>query len=296
MNKSLITQVPKISIFLLPEPAFFQTVIKLYQKILEAQSQNQSLALCTIVNTKGSTPREQGSKMLVYSDGGIFGTIGGGELEKSVIKNALKVIQSGKPELFKHDLLHQHNMCCGGSVEIFIEPIMQKNKLYIFGAGHTGQALASHALSLDFEVVVIDDRKEYLDQILLEGLSKLHLHYSDALPLLPFDEQTYVCIMTYSHPYDRDILSFCIRKPHAYLGMIGSQRKVEITRKMFFEAGIGTIEELNGIDMPMGIDIAAETPDEIAVSILAKMIAVRRTGELSLNRTQMTQKTGIDTD
>jgi len=247
-----------------------------YQKILDAQSRNQKLALCIIVNTKGSTPREAGSKMLVYSDGDIHGSVGGGELEKNVILNALKVIRSGKPELFKHDLLHQHNMCCGGSVDIFIEPIMKKSKLYIFGAGHTGHALARHSLNLDFEVVVIDDRKEYLDQISLEGINKLHLHYESALPLLPMDEQTYICIMTYSHPYDRDILSYCLKKPLAYLGMIGSRRKVEMTKKMFVDAGVGNLKELEKVDMPMGIDIDAETPDEIAISILAKLISVRR--------------------
>ncbi|TAH38987.1 MAG: XdhC family protein [Bacteroidetes bacterium] len=249
---------------------------KFYQKIIDAQKSNLRVALCVIVNTKGSTPREKGAKMLVYSNGEIFGSIGGGELEKAVIANAIRSLKTGQSELFRHDLLHQHNMCCGGSVEIFIEPIMEKDKLYIFGAGHTGHALASHARLLDFEVVIIDDRKEYLDQIDLDGINKLHLHYSQALPLLPMDEQTYICIMTYSHPYDRDILSFCIKKPVAYLGMIGSRRKVEMTKKMFVEAGVGTISELENVDMPMGIDIAAETPDEIAISILAKMISVRR--------------------
>ena len=229
-----------------------------------------------IVNTKGSTPREKGAKMLVYPNGDIFGSIGGGELEKAVIADAVKSLKTGKAELFRHDLLHQHNMCCGGSVDIFIEPVMEKNKLYIFGAGHTGNALARHALSLDFEVVIIDDRKEYLDQIQLEGANKLNLHYDQALPLLPMDEHTYICIMTYSHPYDRDILSFCIKKSVAYLGMIGSRRKVEMTKKMFVDAGVGSKTELEKVDMPMGIDIAAETPDEIAISILAKMISVRR--------------------
>ena len=214
--------------------------------------------------------------MLVYPNGDIFGSIGGGELEKAVIADALKSLKTGRADLFRHDLLHQHNMCCGGSVDIFIEPVMEKNKLYIFGAGHTGNALARHALSLDFEVVIIDDRKEYLDQIQLEGVNKLNLHYEQALPLLPMDEHTYICIMTYSHPYDRDILSFCIKKSVAYLGMIGSRRKVEMTKKIFVDAGVGSETELEKVDMPMGIDIAAETPDEIAISILAKMISVRR--------------------
>jgi xanthine dehydrogenase accessory factor len=233
------------------------------------------VALCVIINTKGSTPREAGAKMLVYADGSIEGTIGGGDLEKKVIANAIETMQNGKPSTFKHDLLHQHNMCCGGSVEIYIEPIMKKNNLYIFGAGHTGHALAQYALQFDFEVFMIDDRKEMMEAISQKEINKLNLHYEQALPLLPFDDKTFIAIMTYSHPYDRDILAFCLKKPHAYLGMIGSRRKVEMTKKMFAEAGVGTMEELETVDMPMGLDIGAEDPDEIAISVLAKLIAVK---------------------
>ena len=164
------------------------------EKISEAQQKNLDLALCVVVNTKGSTPRKAGAKMIVYRDGSISGTIGGGDLEKKVIANALEVFKTRMPSVFKHDLLHQHNMCCGGSVEIYIEPIMKKNKLYIFGAWHTGHALAKYALNFDFEIVIIDDLKEYLDEIELEGVNKLNLHYAQALPVLPFDEHTYITI------------------------------------------------------------------------------------------------------
>jgi xanthine dehydrogenase accessory factor len=248
----------------------------IYQKIAGSQRKGLEVALCIITNTKGSTPRQAGAKMLVYADGKIYGTIGGGDLEKNVTKNALAVLESKTAATFKHDLLHEHNMCCGGSVEVYIEPVLKKNKLYIFGAGHTGHALAKSAVNLNFEVVVIDDRKEYIDEIKEEGINKLNLHYEQALPLLPFDESTFITIMTYSHPYDRDILAYCLNKPFAYLGMIGSRRKVEMTKKMFAQAGIGTLEELEKIDMPMGLDIGAETPEEIAISILAKLVAVRK--------------------
>jgi xanthine dehydrogenase accessory factor len=251
-------------------------VISFYQKILEALQSGISFALCTVVNTKGSTPREAGTKMLVYPDGQIFGSVGGGEVERKVIQDALSVIKNGKAKLFRHDLLHQHNMCCGGTMEIYIDPLMPTERLYIFGAGHTGHALARHATALNFEVVIIDDRKEYLDKIEIDGVNKLHLHYSDALPLLPFNERTYVCIMTYSHPFDRDILAYCMKKTTAYTGMIGSARKVELTRKMFVQSGLGSEEEISRIDMPMGLNISAETPDEIAISILARLIEVRR--------------------
>lgn len=247
----------------------------IFEKIQEARKKNIDVAFCVIVNTKGSTPREAGAKMLVYADGSIYGTIGGGDLEKKVIANAMDVLKKKEPSFFKHDLLHQHNMCCGGSVEIYIEPIMKKNKLYIFGAGHTGHALANYAIHFDFEVVMIDDRKEYLDEIKLEHVNKLNMHYAQALSLLPFDENTFVTIMTYSHPYDRDILAFCLKKPKAYLGMIGSQRKVEMTKKMFEEGMIASKDELDAVDMPMGIDIGAKDPEEIAISILSKLIAVK---------------------
>ncbi|MHB8259066.1 MAG: XdhC family protein [Bacteroidia bacterium] len=248
----------------------------IYDKIQEAVNHGKELVLCIITNTKGSTPRKTGAKMLVYDDGSIYGTIGGGDLEKKVIANALSVLKKKMPETFKHDLLHQHSMCCGGTVEIYLEPIMKKNKLYIFGAGHTGQALARQAVNFNFEVILIDDRKEYIDQCYVEEVNKMNLDFKQALALLPFDANTYICIMTYDHDIDREILSYCIRKEFAYVGMIGSHRKVAVTKKMFIEAGHVSEEEIKRVDMPMGIDILAETPEEIAISILAKLIMERR--------------------
>lgn len=233
-------------------------------------------ALCTIVQTRGSTPRSMGARMLVFADASIRGTIGGGDLEKSVIEEALSVIIKRRPSMYRHDLLHRHNMCCGGSVDIFIEPLMEKERLFIFGAGHTGSALARHAIMLDFEVYVIDDRKDYIDEINIAGVSKLNMHHTQALSVLPFNNRTYIAIMTYSHPNDRDILAYCIHQPYAYLGMIGSERKVEMTKKLFSEGLSVSKDELSNVDMPMGEDIGAETPDEIAISILAKLIRVRR--------------------
>lgn len=246
-----------------------------YEKIVEIEKENKVAALCTIVNTKGSTPRKVGAKMIVFDNGKICGTIGGGELEKGVIKQALEIIKTKQPQVFRHDLLHQHNMCCGGTVELFIEPIMKKNKLYIFGAGHVGKALSHYAKDFEFDVVLIDDRKEYLDEVNEEGINKMNLSHQQALPLLPFDKQTYICIVTYSHPIDREILAYCIKKPYSYLGMIGSDRKVAMTKKMFFEGLDMSVEELEKVDMPMGLFINAETPEEIAISILSKLIEVK---------------------
>lgn len=246
----------------------------IFDQLISAR-EKRKVVLCVVVGTRGSTPRKTGAKMLVYENGDIFGTIGGGDLERAVISNALKQLSKGTPALFRHDLLHQHSMCCGGSVDIYIEPVMKKKRLYIFGSGHTGVALAALSAKLDFEIVVVDDRKEYIDQCTTEGVNKLCMPFEQALAALPFDDQTYSCIMTYSHPIDRDILAFCIRQPHAYLGMIGSLRKVEMTRKIFLDGGIATKEQLDNVDMPMGVDISAESPEEIAVSILARLISIK---------------------
>jgi xanthine dehydrogenase accessory factor len=247
----------------------------IYNEINSATRGNRKAALCIVTSTKGSTPRKTGAKMIVYDNAEITGTIGGGDLEKKVITDALEVIKNRKPGIFKHDLLNQHGMCCGGIVEIYIEPVMNKKKLFIFGSGHTGHALAKYAINLEFDVYIIDDRKEYLDVVNIEGVNKMNLEHNTALQSLPFDEDVFVVIVTYSHQIDRDILAYCIKKPFAYLGMIGSKRKIEVTKKMFIESKIGTAEDLEKIHMPVGIDIAAETPDEIAISILAEMIKVK---------------------
>lgn len=247
----------------------------LYDTLAKLPSGNQKAALCIVVATHGSAPRRPGAKMIVFEDGRILGTIGGGRLEEAVIRQALEAIKTGKPVLNSHELLQQHGMCCGGSVDIYIEPIMPVNRLYIFGAGHIGRALAFYATPLDFDITVIDDRKNYLDQLGVDGVNTLHVDPKEALPALPFDEHTFIVIVTYDHQLDRDILSYCIKKPFAYCGMIGSLRKVKMTEKIFLEGKIATKAELKKVDMPMGVDIAAESAEEIAISILARLIQVK---------------------
>lgn len=237
--------------------------------------ENLAAALCTVVSTKGSTPRKTGTKMLVLQNGKIYGTIGGGNLEKQVIEIAIETIENKNSKIHKFELLQQLGMCCGGTVEIFIEPIMEKNKLYIFGAGHVGTALAIFAQNTGFEVTVIDDRSDYIQSIQNEKITKIYSNFENAISNLTFDKQTYIVVVTYSHPSDRTILSLCINKPNAYLGMIGSRRKTEVTRKKFLESKIATAHQLDNVDMPIGLDINPETPAEIAVSILAKLIQVK---------------------
>ena len=244
----------------------------IYDTIAQILKSNQKAALCTIVSTKGSTPLKAGAKMIVWEDGQIAGSVGGGRLENKVIEDAIQIIEDSKPQLFKHELLTQHEMCCGGKLEIYIEPIMQMKKLYLFGAGHIGNAVARHALNLDFEIYGIDNREHVFDDWTFEGFHKMNENYDDVIPKLSFDGSTYIVIATYDHVTDREILSQCINKPHAYLGMIGSKNKIEVTRKMFISADLASKEELDKVDMPIGIPIHAETADEIGISIVAKLI------------------------
>lgn len=245
--------------------------------------ENKAASLCTVVSTKGSTPRKTGAKMLVFENGKIYGTIGGGNLEKQVIENAVNAIKTKTAKLFKFELLQQLGMCCGGTVEIFIEPVMEKNKLYIFGAGHVGSALADFACKTGFDVTVIDDRKDYIESIKNENVSSVFSPFEDAIKKLIFDKNTYIVVVTYSHPSDRTILSLCINKDNAYLGMIGSRRKIEVTKKKFLESKIATQYQLEMVDMPIGLEINPETPSEIAVSILAKLISVKNGVKTSKN-------------
>ena len=247
----------------------------IYQKIIDIENGALTAALCTIIATKGSAPRKIGAKMIVYANGSIHGSIGGGALEKKVIEQALDVLKSNTPQVVKHNLLTELAMCCGGTVELFIEPIMNRKKLFIFGAGHCGKALASFAPVLDFKVTLIDERYDAFEGLDFPECTLIQEHHATAIEKLSFDENTFVVILTYNHSYDREILALTSKKPHRYIGMIGSSRKVAIAKKNMIASNILNEEELNDIDMPIGLDIAAITPQEIAISILAKLINVR---------------------
>lgn len=255
----------------------------IYKIIEEFRQSGVNTALCTILYTKGSTPLKRGAKMLVSEKGEVFGTVGGGDLEKKTIENALSIIRQGTSEVFEHNLLQQHGMCCGGILKIFIEPILTPNVLYIFGAGHVGRALAQSASNLDFDVYVVDERMEEMNKLCGEVVNKLPFDYLHILPSLTFSKNTYIAILTYNHQLDREILAFCMKKDFAYLGMIGSKRKVELTKKMFLSTMMYSEDELARVDMPMGFDISANQPAEIAISILAKMISIKNNNEQRAN-------------
>ncbi len=244
----------------------------IYDKIIELQKSGQKAVLCTIVATKGSVPRKIGAKMLVRDDSKIIGTIGGGALENDVIQKAMEIIKVSKPELISYNLTKDLGMKCGGSVDIFIEPLSGKYKLYVFGAGHIGKALAKYTENLDFDTYIIDERENIFDDWIGCKCTKLNIQIIDFFSKYTINENTFIVIVTKGHDSDAEVLRQCIKSNAAYIGMIGSKRKALEVRKEFVSSGTVTDTEFDRIDMPIGLDIKAEGPDEIAISIISKLI------------------------
>jgi len=233
--------------------------------------------LCVVTDTSGSTPRKAGSKMLVFQDGSIKGTIGGGSIEFQVIQDALKNISCGTPFSKRFNLEDDLKMHCGGTMDVYFEAIGCLPKLYIFGGGHIGKALAGYASGLGFRPFVFDQRDEIFDAWNLPGVEIRTGDFLHIIDSLTFDNNTYIAIVTHKHDFDETVLLACLPREFAYIGMIGSKRKVAEIRKNALENKNISEDRLNKVDMPIGIPFAAETPAEIAISIVAKMIDVKNT-------------------
>lgn len=249
----------------------------LFTRLTEIEKGNQPAALCIVVCTRGSTPRKVGTKMIVYADKTIFGTIGGGSIETQVIDDAIAIIRTGIPDRKVYNLEADLSMQCGGEVEVYIEPIHPALELYIFGAGHIGRYVAKYAVDFGFTIVLFDERKELFNDLEIPGCQLILDDYLESIAKISFDENTYSVIVTPKHERDEAILSAIAGKPHAYIGMIGSKRKVAAVRKNLLERNILTEEQLDDVDMPIGMEFAAQTPQEIAISIIAKIIDVKNT-------------------
>jgi len=247
----------------------------LYPQIPAFLSRHKSAALCIVTATDGSTPRKMGSKMLVAPDGTIEGTVGGGAIEQQVIDDALEAMRIQKPIKKFYHLEEDLRMQCGGSVEVYIEPIGRRPDLYIFGAGHVGKALAGFARQVGFEITLLDFRAINFTEEEKEAYRFIHGDYFETIDMIDFDENTYIAIMSPTHEHDFELLARMGKKPFAYLGMIGSKRKVAKAKERLLSEKNYTQEEIDAVDMPMGLPMAAETPEEIAISILGKMIDVR---------------------
>ncbi len=253
----------------------------IYQALAEIEQNGEGGALCTIIRSRGSTPRHAGSKMLVYPDGNFIGTVGGGEVEGRVIQAALESLQDGSPRILAYDMVDPKKGdpgICGGQLEVLVEPILAQPTVVVIGGGHVGKAVAHLARWLDFRVAVSDDRVEFCTP---EANPDAHAFYPVKMSELPekmkITPQTYFVLTTRGMPVDIEGLPHLLKTKASYVGVIGSKRRWAMTRKNMLDAGVPE-EDLNRVHAPMGLELNAETPEEIAVSIMAEIIMLRNGG------------------
>jgi xanthine dehydrogenase accessory factor len=260
----------------------------IYEAVLEATQRGDSVALATIVKATGSTPREAGTKMLIYPDGSTVDTIGGGSLEANVIAEAQAALGEGKPRLVRYELRDSEvgdPGICGGEAEIFIDVINPHPTVLIVGAGHVGRSIAVLSSFLGFHTVVLDDRAEFANAERLPQADEIIVgDIVEELVRLNIAPQTHIVLVTRGHEHDRDALRQVVSSSAAaYIGMIGSQRKVKMVFDELRKDGVAE-EALAAVHAPIGLDIHAETPEEIALSIMAEIVMVRRGGKGGLMR------------
>jgi xanthine dehydrogenase accessory factor len=250
----------------------------IYAELARLSAAGEEAALATVISAEGSTPRDEGAKMLVRPDGSIMGTVGGGSIEKTVINDALEVMRRGKARKIQYRLSGAGDlgMICGGDTEVFIEPITGAPSLFIFGGGHIAVPLARMASIAGYKISVIDERPDFANPARFPDAAEVIV--SDIAPAygrLNIDKGSYIVIVTHGHKGDEAALEGALKTPAKYIGMIGSKTKNKSVFAHLLEKGF-TKDDLNRVHAPIGICIRAQTPEEIAVSILAEMIAVKR--------------------
>lgn len=250
----------------------------IYRALAELEAKNQPGALCTVIHSQGSTPRHEGSKMVVYPDGHIVGSVGGGEMESRVIAAALDAMQDGKPRKLEYhmaDPARGDPGVCGGSVEVFVDTVALKPQLISIGAGHVGRAVAHLAKWLGFFVVVSDDRAELCTpEAVPAGDEFLPIPMSEIPEKIQITPNTYLVLTTRGVDIDVPGMPGLLQSQASYIGVIGSKRRWETTRQKLIELGIDE-SLIERVKSPMGLDIHAETPEEIAVAIMGEIIKLR---------------------
>jgi len=254
---------------------------EIFAAIGEALTRGDEVALITIVSSNGSTPQRVGAKMLVFADGRTVGTIGGGCYENDALLKAREALRTRKAIRAKYDLnddfAEETGLVCGGQMEVFIEPLEAPPALYVFGAGHVGYYVARLASEAGFEVHVIDDRAAFANRERFPAAADVVV---DDIPTwlaaTTLPTSAYAVIVTRGHRHDLDALQALASRPLRYLGLIGSRAKVARIYEQLLAQGSITLEHLSHVHAPIGLDIGAVTPQEIAVSIVAELVAVRR--------------------
>lgn len=258
----------------------------IYEEIVKLRRDGRKAALATIVNVRGSIPSFQTAKMLVRDDGSIMGTIGGGCVEAEVWQAARDVMEQEKPRTLTFDLNHNPKydtgLVCGGTLEIFIEPVLPAAVLYIFGAGHVALNLYKVARIAGFDVIIADDRESYANRERFPDAREIVAEeFEHAFHKLSPAESSFIVIVTRGHRDDMNVLRWAVNTPARYIGMIGSKRKIITIYRELEQEGIPG-DKFENVHAPVGLDLGAVTPEEIAVAIVAEMIAVRRKSDAAL--------------
>ena len=266
----------------------------IYEEIVKLRREGRKAALATIINVRGSIPSFQSAKMLVRDDGSILGTVGGGCVEAEVWQAAREVIEKERPTTLtfnlNHDPKYDTGLVCGGTLEIYVEPVLPAALLYLFGAGHVAVNTYKIALLAGFDVIVVDDRESYANRERFPEAREIYAEdFDKTCTRLAPNEGDFMVIATRGHRDDMRVLRWALGTQVRYLGMIGSLRKWIAICDELEREGIAR-EKLERIHSPVGLDIGAVTPEEIAVAIVAEMIAIRRQAETGVKRKRAERK------
>ncbi len=253
-------------------------MVSIWKALIEAAERGEAVALLEVVGVNGSAPRAAGARMLVWADGRQVGTIGGGNLEYRAIEVAKGALRTGQPTRLQVHLTRDLGMCCGGAMEVYIEPQRPVERLVIYGAGHVALPTAKIAKDLGFVVTIVDEREEWNSPERFGDMQRVTTDARAHARALFGDARTWILLLTHEHALDQDLLEILLPRPWAYLGMIGSGPKVT---KFFLRLRAAGMDErlFAKLHAPVGLDIGAVTPEEIAVSIAAELVRRRRAGE-----------------
>jgi xanthine dehydrogenase accessory factor len=255
----------------------------IYDEIVRLRRLGQKAAIATIVQVRGSIPSYESAKLLVREDGSMIGTIGGGCVEAEVWTAAREVIETEKPRHLSfnlgQDAAYDNGLICGGQLDVFVEPVIPPPHAFIFGAGHISKGLAKVAALAGFAVTIVDDRDTFANRERFPDADEVFAgEYEEVFPKLPINETSYIIIVTRGHRDDMRVLRLASGTKARYLAMIGSKRKVISVIKELEKEGIPR-QRLEQVYAPMGLEIGAVSPEEIGVSVVAEMIAVRRNSD-----------------
>ena len=252
----------------------------IFQEIVWLRREGRKAALATVVKWLGSTPRRDHAKMLVFQDSSTMGSIGGGSTEAEVVEEARRVLETEKASLTKFTLTKEaaarDGLICGGTVEVFVEPILPDPKVLLMGGGHLAQAIAEAAQRVGFRVSVVDDRASFANPKRFPEVEEtIVAPFEESLDAIDVNENSFILIVTRGHGYDQVVLEKAIQTPARYVGLVGSRRKIRIILKNLLDKGIPP-EAFARLYAPIGLEIGSETPQEIAVSVVAELIALRK--------------------